>query len=172
MIETHSAGEIFDAFKEGMTAETLFVFEDDHLSELARLKEEHRREVEYYRERVCCDPLNKWGHTNDCWKKKEEIDTIRASNEEGDIKLNLALKDVATLRAERDALQLYKEATQGKESARELIIKNLEAEKDELRRALEVVKQNCLNPAHTMTRVGLEETVDACESIAQEALNK
>lgn len=38
------------------------------------------------------------------------------------------------------------------------------------RMSLECVMANCINPAHTMTTLGLEETVDACSEIAQSAL--
>ena len=42
----------------------------------------------------------------------------------------------------------------------------------EMRSALEVVRDNTLNPAHTMTMLGLEETTDANHRLASAILEK
>ena len=50
------------------------------------------------------------------------------------------------------------------------VIEALEAENKELVEALEIVKANSLNPAHTMTKFGLEGVVDANYSLADKIL--
>ena len=41
-----------------------------------------------------------------------------------------------------------------------------------LRNALEIVRDNSLNPAHTMTKTGLEETIDCNYRLAVEVLEQ
>ncbi len=55
---------------------------------------------------------------------------------------------------------------------RELNTKLNDAKKEaeELRNAMVIVKENSLNPAHTMTMLGLEETVDANYNLAVKVL--
>ena len=45
-------------------------------------------------------------------------------------------------------------------------VATLTRERDEARSVIEAVRDNTTNPAHTMTRQGLEETVDTCYAIA------
>ena len=47
----------------------------------------------------------------------------------------------------------------------------LKAENKRLAEALEIVKANSLNPAHTVTKLGLEEIVDANYNLADKILS-
>ena len=57
------------------------------------------------------------------------------------------------------------------QDARELIDKQ-EAIIKEMRSMVEVIRDNSLNPAHTMTQLGLEETTDANHKLALTILEK
>ena len=46
------------------------------------------------------------------------------------------------------------------------------AQRDRLMAALEMVRDCSLNPAHTMTKLGLEECIDACHKVAIAAIKE
>ncbi len=53
----------------------------------------------------------------------------------------------------------------------DIAYERLEEDLSKAKRALQLIKDNCLNPAHTMTKLGLEDVVDCCRKIAVETLD-
>lgn len=51
-------------------------------------------------------------------------------------------------------------------------IDELFSENKKLREALHLISAMCVNPARTMTKLGLEDTVDYCKRVSDSMLNK